>query len=330
MKKLTTEEFIFKARKIHSNKYDYSKVEYINNSTKIVIVCPEHGKYKQRPQNHVDRKQGCPTCGGTKKLDVESFVVKAREIHGDKYDYSKVKYINNKKKVVILCLEHSKFKQTPHDHLTGYGCPLCGGTNKLDIEEFVIKAKEVHGLKYDYSKVRYINNRTKVIIVCSEHGEFSQTPSHHLNRCGCPSCKASKGEKFIWLYLEEHNVKHHPQFKFKNSEIARNSFDYATERGLIEYHGGQHYFPCSFGSKKKNADMQIFVDVLRRDLIKERWCEKSKIPLFVIPYWDYYRISDILDDYLANRIPVISEPPDIVKKYEPMRNKILERFKEEE
>ena len=111
-KKLTTEEFIEKARGVHGDKYDYSKVNYINSKTKIYIICPIHGEFEQTPSNHLhkNKPQGCPKCKKNKlrlikSLTSEEFIAKAIEIHGNKYDYSKVKYINARKKVImILCL----------------------------------------------------------------------------------------------------------------------------------------------------------------------------------------------------------------------------------
>lgn len=127
-------------------------------------------------------------------LKKERFVEKAKKIHNNKYDYSKVDYVNCKIKVCIVCPEHGEFWQTPDNHLQGRGCPVCryissGRNNSLTQEEFIKRAKEIHGDRYDYSKVNYINNRTKVCIICSEHGEFWQEPTTHLdNKAGCPKC----------------------------------------------------------------------------------------------------------------------------------------------
>ncbi|MEE3416938.1 MAG: hypothetical protein VZR53_16420, partial [Prevotella sp.] len=127
------------------------------------------------------------------KYTTDIFIEKAREIHADKYDYSKVNYVNNSMKVTIICPEHGEFEQTPANHLCGKGCLLCGRKQTINkrssnTENFIIKAKEIHGDKYDYSKVNYVNNSTKVTIICPEHGEFEQTPASHLRGSGCPKC----------------------------------------------------------------------------------------------------------------------------------------------
>lgn len=194
--KRVNEEFIEKARKIHGDKYDYSKVEYINNKTKVCIVCPIHGEFWQRPNNHLSG-QGCPHCGGTANIKTEGFIEKARMVHGDKYDYSKVDYVNNKTKVIIVCKKHGEFTVSPEHHLRGVGCPKChfeklSSLFSMTKDEFVEKAKSVHEDKYDYSKVDYVNNNTKVCIVCPVHGEFWQTPHNHLSGNGCPKCKGDK------------------------------------------------------------------------------------------------------------------------------------------
>ena len=170
-KKMTNSEFIAKARKIHNEKYDYSKVEYINNRTKVCIICPIHGEFWQTPNAHLNG-QDCPKCKGKIKLTLEKFIEKAKKVHGDKYDYSKVEYINNHTKVCIICPIHGEFWQTPQHHLKGVGCPKCYGNFRKTTEQFIEEARKVHGDKYDYSKVEYVNATTKVRIICPKHGEF--------------------------------------------------------------------------------------------------------------------------------------------------------------
>ena len=147
----------------------------------------------------------------SKKLTTEEFIEKAREVHGDKYDYSKVEYVNTHVKVCIICPKHGEFWQTPHDHLKSE-CKECynekrGDLSRSNAEEFIKKAKLIHGDKYDYSKVNYLNNRTNVIIICPIHGEFTQTPNTHLNGSGCYQCNKHNGgvkQKFnkdFFLYL---------------------------------------------------------------------------------------------------------------------------------
>ena len=202
MKKLTTtEEFILKARLVHGDKYDYSKVEYKNVDDKIIIICPIHGEFIKSTYNHINKKQGCQKCNGINKLTTKEFIQKARVVHDDRYDYSKSVYINSTTKIIIDCSIHGEFMQNPINHLKGHGCDKCGGSFKLSTNDFIEKATNVHGDKYDYSKVEYVNSNTKVIIICHEHGEFEQMPSSHLNGANCPICAGNYSNKIYFLEM---------------------------------------------------------------------------------------------------------------------------------
>ena len=183
-RKKTLPEFIEQANKIHNNKYDYSLTVYVNGITKIQIICPisNHGMFEQRPADHINQKHGCPKCGGSMVKTYGEFVADAKDIHGDKYDYSKSKYVNGTTKLIIICpiLGHGEFKQTPNAHIySECGCPKCGGTMKGSTTEFVKAATLIHDGIYDYSKVQYENQRTRVIIICPDHGEFEQLAGSH-------------------------------------------------------------------------------------------------------------------------------------------------------
>ena len=206
---LTQEEFIRRARKKHGNKYDYSKVVYVNNRTKVCIICPIHGEFWQKPANHLIG-QGCPKCAGVHKSSTEEFIEKARKIHSDKYDYSKVNYINNHTKVCIICPEHGEFWQKPLAHILGFGCSKCSNNHKLTTQEFIEKSNLIYNDKYIYNKVKYINNNTPVIITCPIHGDFEQTPRQHLKGNGCPICNGSKitTEEFIRKAKKIHGDKY--------------------------------------------------------------------------------------------------------------------------
>ena len=220
---LTKDGFIKKARKVHGDKYDYSKVDYVNSATKVCIICskPGHGEFEQTPNHHLSGC-GCHKCGvenrSKKRTSTkEEFIEKSKEKHGDKYDYSKVKYVDAKSKVCVVCPEHGEFWQIPYHHTKGCCCPKCGAEKKTSSKEkFIKKARKLHGDKYDYSKVEYVNSYTKVCIICPEHGEFEQMPYQHTNGSGCPKCKGDKireslsysKEDFIKKANETHNDKY--------------------------------------------------------------------------------------------------------------------------
>lgn len=178
-------------RKVHGDRYDYSKVEYVNNRTKVSILCPDHGEFLQTPKRH---KSGfiCPKCSKLRQsakrvLKPEQVIREFVSAHGDRYDYSKVDYQGGRIKVTIICREHGQFLQEPIVHKRGHGCPKCNW-GMLDTSQQVEKFRQVHGERYDYSKVVYVQSHTKVTIICPEHGEFQQTPTNHKAGRGCPKC----------------------------------------------------------------------------------------------------------------------------------------------
>jgi len=124
------EGFVLKAKTVHGDMYDYSKVNYINNKTKVEIICPEHGSFEQRPDNHTNLKQECPKCRSEKqsvrqKKDTEEVLEGFKKVHGLKFCYSKVNYTGSISKVIIICPKHGEFKQSPSCHLSGKSCQKC-------------------------------------------------------------------------------------------------------------------------------------------------------------------------------------------------------------
>lgn len=194
---IKNEEFINRVRQFHGDKYDLSKVEYKNNKTNIVLICPEHGEFFIRP-DHI--KRGCPlcnrtNCGSHPTTNREEFIAKANKVHNNKYSYNKTIYTNRQTKVCIVCPIHGEFWQTPHKHLYGQGCPKCGKINSQNakyntIEQFVTKAKLTHKIQYDFSKVNlhHPDKNGKITIICPYHGEFKMLPGNFLNGQNCPKC----------------------------------------------------------------------------------------------------------------------------------------------
>ncbi len=270
-------KFIEKASKIHGDKYNYSLVEYINNNTKIIIICKEHGEFSQLPNNHLSG-QDCPKCKGLNKT-ITDFVEASKKIHGDKYDYSQVIFGKMENSVTIVCKKHGSFLQTPNAHINKKnGCPKCKGVNKTT-QDFIVESQLIHGNLYDYSKTEYILAKQPLIITCRKHGDFSQAPTHHLTGQGCPVCKSSKGEKKVNDILNKMNISfiHHHVFKdFTNYEY---DFFIPEKNICIEYDGIQHFQPVNyFGGKKAFEEQQI------RDKIKNDYCLKNNIKLIRISY----------------------------------------------
>jgi len=300
-KRLTTKEFIQKAKLIHGNKYDYSKVDYINNYTKVCIICSEHGEFWQKPTMHIFRQNKCPKCSNNCKLTIENFIQKAKLIHGNKYDYSKIEYIsNNTTKINIICPIHKIFTQKILVHLRGHGCPKCKKLYSPTTNEFIQNAKLIHNNKYDYSKVNYINNKTKVCIICPEHGEFWQKPNNHLTDQGCFKCKNSKGEKIIHEWLKDNNILFETQKIFKNCKHLRSlPFDFyiSSLNTCIEYDGLQH-----FKSIKCWGGIKALQKIQLHDNIKNQYCKINNIYLIRIHYTNIKNIKNLLNNIFFKNI----------------------------
>jgi hypothetical protein len=208
-KKDKQKAFIKAAREIHGRRYDYSRVRYNTSEIKIDIVCKQHGPFPQTPDNHLWRKSGCPICAKEKRGKErrerfgKTFIERAKTVHGDKYDYRKTKYFKTEELVTITCPIHGDFRKTPHEHLGGSGCQKCGHANKnrerceAAAASFIPRARNIHGRKYDYSKVIYEDSRQYILVGCRKrgHGFFPIRPTNHLHGWGCPKCKADKSSK---------------------------------------------------------------------------------------------------------------------------------------
>lgn len=221
------QEFIERATEKHGDKYDYSHAEYENAKTKLKIYCKAcEVFFFQTTKNHM-HSYGCTKCSRKNQgvnMTFQIFVKKAKEVHGNKYNYEHFEFKSNKDKGDIFCNSCEKmFSLSPHGHIHGIGCPNCNKTRKLSIEDFVRRAKEVHGKKYDYSKFEYKGNKIKATFICNKcNKEFQQTPHHHVvSKQGCPHCKGnvkSTKEEFVKKAVKIHGDKYnYSSFVYVNS-----------------------------------------------------------------------------------------------------------------
>ena len=208
MAKLTTEEFIAKAKAVHGDRYDYSKVKYVNNQTKVCIICKEHGEFWQVPYTHLNG-HGCSKCAykGDRQRHIysqEEIIEKIRSLFGERYSFEKVVYKAMKVPIILVChekdehgVEHGEFSMRPVNIFSSHQeCPKCSKESRIrlqrkPVEKFIEEAKKVHGELYEYHKVEYENTNTKVCIVCKIHGDFWQKPIDHLKGHGCPYCSGN-------------------------------------------------------------------------------------------------------------------------------------------
>ena len=184
-----------------------------------------------------------------KKLTLDEFLIRSKKLHNDKYDYSFVEdnFVNSYSKVRIICPVHGEFEQAVSSHLHSCGCPACAriwsDEHKVNLrkslrrsrgmttEQWIERAKAVHGAKYDYSKTVYINQRTDVIIICSVHGEFTQKADSHIRGFGCRLCG---------LQSDKHNGKHNWSDE-QRKKIAVT---------CLERYGAERYLDSDVGKKQ--------------------------------------------------------------------------------
>lgn len=307
--KFSTEQWIAKAREVHKDRYDYSQVVYDTSGKKVVIICKVHGAFEQIANSHL-QGYNCNDCGSAVTGDMlrsnkDDWVASCSETHNNKYDYTKVVYSKKDDYTIIICPIHGEFEQTLGSHKMGHGCAQCefeknGDRSRKSLDTFVAESREIHGDKYDYSKVEYMSNFIKVTIICMEHGEFAMTPSSHIHQgSSCPSCSNFKSEnlcrRIIQTLTGRQFIKIRPPF-LKGLELD----GYCEELNLaFEYQGKQHYYYIPHFHRNGIRDL---ISQNLRDKIKKILCDKTGIRLITIPYSYSFMDVDKLRCYIENKL----------------------------
>jgi hypothetical protein len=261
--KFTKEDFINESIKVHKNKYDYSLVDYKKSSEKLIIICKEHGPFEQRASNHL-RGRGCYSCKKSKKYNTQKFIEMTNDIHKNKYNYKKTIYDGSHTDVIITCLDHGNFKQTPTNHLCGKGCGRCA-TDTSRIDNFFEIVNNIHNNKYTYSG-DYINLRTKILINCKEHGSFTQRAKNHLEGQGCPKCGDRFGIKEN-KWLDSFNIK---ERQVRIGKYIVDGYDSITNT-IYEFngdfwHGNPNlYNPEDYNSVSKKTFGELYRNTINRE-----------------------------------------------------------------
>lgn len=188
-----------KFAEVHGNRYSYEKVVYKGNKKLVNIICREHGVFRQKPDQHLNGN-GCQKCSRRHRWTTEEFIENSKRVHGDKFTYENTKYVGALEKIIITCKKHGDFITQPSRHvLQKAGCARCSGMRSMD--DFLERAKERFGDRYDYSLVEYVDTMTPVKIICKTHGVFEQPPSWHMqNSIGCQQCSYNvSGKETAWL-----------------------------------------------------------------------------------------------------------------------------------
>lgn len=269
--------------------YGYDLIKNSKTKDDVWLTCPKHGEFKKRLERLLNGS-GCPYCSGKIRKGYKQFEEEANKVHNGKYSYHK-DYVNSHMKVIITCPIHGDFLQSPTNHLNGCGCPKCK-SDKLrkmfssNVEEFIEKAIVVHGDKYRYDRIKYVNNSTPIEITCKEHGNFLQTPNNHLQGRGCPICNQSKLEAHIGKLLDENKIPYISQWHLPWNK--RFSIDFLINGKIgIECQGIQHFEDGHF----KNIRLE---EIQSRDKYKLVSCKENGIE--ILYFSDIEHENCIIDD----------------------------------
>ena len=220
---ISKEEFIRRATEKFGDKFDYSNIDYKGFREKTTLYCHKHGPFEASPFNHLRRDSGC--CPGCKKeakaLTTEQFIAKSKEKYGDRFSYEHTVYKSNEEPIIITCPVHGNIETTPHEHFFGNGCRLCGlDSKKLSQEEVIQRCREAHGDKFDYSKTVYVNASTPLTYICPKHGEITQYLQNHIDY-GCPECnKERRRQEGLQAFLTKAKDKFGDKFDYSKVEYV--------------------------------------------------------------------------------------------------------------
>jgi hypothetical protein len=289
-KRLTQEDFIKRSIEVHGDVYDYTKTRYVLSKHKVVITCKVHGDFQQEAMSHL-KGQGCIQCSRiTHRLHETDFITRCEDIHGSRYDYSKVIYTTYYVPVIVVCKIHGHFEIMPSCHLKGRGCSKCAiesRANALKFADnvFTERAIKVHGDKYDYSNVKYVNSKEKVEIFCKQHNvTFVQSPAKHWAGQKCPKCSHHKRfseDALSWLGVMEAfyktNIKHIAnggEYMIPGTRYKADGYSHQLNI-VFEYygdafHGNPKVYDCNkvFIKNQKTYGEMYEQTIKREDLIK--------------------------------------------------------------
>jgi len=317
----TQEEYIESIKIVHGDKYDTSMTVFTGMGNRIQVKCKEHGIFTIKANNFL-AGSNCPKCARITAIekttyDKDKWISKFKEVHGDKYDYSKFNPVHSQIKCTIICPIHGEFEQTPTGHSVGGGCEACGritaakAASKLPEEKFdyfFTKAKEVHGYKFEYFPDSYEDYAVKTKIKCKNKGHvFYQLPSSHLRGIGCPYCNLSKGEEFITEVLKNSNLDFKRQFSVTDSTTLRTfryDFFLPVHNIFIEFHGRQHFEPVDYF-----GGIIGFEKTVERDDKKIKLAAKNKIPLIIFNHNHLRLPSEEFKDLIISSIKMVYHNP---------------------
>lgn len=296
--KLNKEIFIERSVEKHGNKYDYSKVVYKTNRSQVEIICNTHGSFFQRADVHMDRSSGCKLCSDdSKRGNIDDFIKISNKLHKFKYNYSKSTYTSFNKDLIILCEKHGEFKQTPHNHLSGQGCPFCNGGVSYSNMDFINISKKIHNDLYLYDKCVYIKSNIEVIISCKKHGDFKQRPDNHINKkYGCPKCGDRYGKmENSWLdYINVPIEYRQKKIKISNRYFKLDALD-ENQKIIYEFYGDfWHGNPEIYNKSDVNKASGLkFGELYKKTINRENYLKSMGYDVVSIWESDFNKINKI-------------------------------------
>lgn len=291
---LDEETFVTSAKQIHGDRFSYDNLNFVNASKKVSIKCKIHGTFLQSPTYHLKGEANCPVCRAIShsqkhRIPEDQVIQECRKKHKNRYDYSLTRYTGGKNQITVICPEHGEFSISASNHMRGHGCKMCSierlRLEKLStLEDYIKKARVVHGDRYDYSGAVYLGVHEKIRIKCKNkgHGYFHQEANSHLQGSGCPICAESKGERVIRNLLLKNKINYQTEYKIPlQTRRFRYDFFLPDHNLLIEYHGEQHYRSVDFFGGECG-----FAKTKERDLLKKALAKRLKYKMLTIPYWE--------------------------------------------
>lgn len=280
----TVQTFIEAATYAHGDKFDYSAIDLdmkVYSDTRIPITCNECGYFFHTGIYHHVHHGGCRRCAGHLNWTKDEFIFMAKLIHGDLFNYNKIKdqdVVNTRSKVPIECRKCDyNWTPTVNRHINQQcGCPKCKNLIEWTLNRFLTVAKTVHGDKFDLSEVTEDDidngNHSLIPIKCNncQHRWKRQLRIHiNIKEFGCPKCnKESKGERLLCEYFEEMEIEFTQQFRLVS--IPNRKFDFMFEindmKVLLEFDGPQHFKYCEWFYKT----LEIFAEKQQVDVIKTK------------------------------------------------------------
>ena len=268
---------------------------YINNATKLKVICKRGHEWNTTLYNLEIYKGFCPLC--RKEIKNERLLKEVQEIANSiNYTIPNQSFDTKKSKILMYCDKGHKIYKSYEKFINGGRCGVCARNRRFTLDfvrDFIAQDN------YTLLSTKYINNNQKLLIKCDNNHEFMMSFRDYRNTSyRCPKCNISKGEKMLEFFLTKYNIDFISQYRFQDCKCKKTlPFDFYLPRYniCIEYDGKQHYEILEhFGG------LDDFITRKIHDTIKSYYCEKNNIKLIRIPYWEFDNIEKIIKKLRIN------------------------------